>query len=246
MKLAVAQIALAGAVVIASGATTARALLPAGHLAAVNASGPANSPGTSSSSLTLTQTGSSTGSSKSVQVLGLTISASPTAAQNSNSNSNSSSGNVLTDSRNGLAILSGSGMVPGGPPVSGSVTLSIQGQASSVSLSESNLVSKTCAQNNLHCTGGTGTGNLAGDLALKVVDSTTAKTVYQGPLNGLGQPQPVQICGVGSGGSSKGASCATWANKESHTFTFTVTFPNGNANAYEGTSASVEFDWTRV
>lgn len=177
------------------------------------------------------------------QVLGLTLTASSSTNNPGNGNGNASgNGNVLTDSRNGLPIFQATNLRPGGTPVTGSVTLSVQGSPSIVSLSESHLVSKTCVLNGLHCPAGVGTGTLADYVILTITDTTTSKTIYNDVLSKLGTPKPLTVCGT----AAKGGSCPTWDNKEAHILTFTVTFPSGNVNPYQGTSTSVELDWTGV
>jgi hypothetical protein len=246
-------------VVAVIGGLTAWTMLPSHGptaLTPIGAPGVTTTVVTSATTTTAAASGLSAGAASSkvaisTQAVGLTVSPSVSSttgsniassnASNSNGNGNTGNGNTITDSKVGQPILQAPGLKPGGPPATGSVTLSIQGSASAVTLGESNLVSKTCAQNGLGCSSGTGTGNLAADLILTVIDTTTSRTVYQGAFNGLGQPQPIQVCG-----SSSKTGCPTWANKESHTLTFSVSFPNTNADLYEGTSTSVEFDWTKV
>jgi spore coat-associated protein N len=78
-------------------------------------------------------------------------------------------------------------------------------------------------------------GSLYGVLKLKIDDGTT--NVYNGNLKDF---------------ASK--TLGTFAPNESHTYTFTVTFPDGSTpggnttgdNAYQGSSTTVEFDWTAV
>lgn len=145
-------------------------------------------------------------------------------------------GNVFTagtlthsNSKSGAAILTASGMTPGGPSASGTVTIANTGSAAGTfSLSESNPT---------HTDGPNG-GNLLGDLNLTVTDvtdKTNQVQVWAGKLNGLSS-----------------ARLGTWAPSASHTYQFVVTFPDGGQpatattgdNAYQGSSASVEFDWS--
>jgi len=144
-------------------------------------------------------------------------------------------GNVFTagtltqsNSKLGAAILTAAGMKPGSS-TTGTVTLSNTGSASGTfSLAESNATN----------TAGPNGGNLLGDLNLTVTDVTNASSpvqVYTGKLSGL-----------------PSTSLGTWSPSASHTYQFVVTFPDGGQpasattgdNAYQGSSASVEFDWS--
>jgi hypothetical protein len=82
-------------------------------------------------------------------------------------------------------------------------------------------------------------GSLFDALSLKIDDGTN--TVYDGDLEDFpSSPTPLAL--------------ETFAPGESHTYTFTVTFPDGGTpesnstgdNAYQGSSTTVEFDWTAV
>jgi hypothetical protein len=182
-------------------------------------------------------------------VLGTVINAGAAPSSKGNGNGNGNGGNSITNSREGLFILQGAGLLPGNQ-VSGSITLSIQGQASSVSLTESSI---THGNNCTGCPSGFGTGDLSKYLRLTVVDTTTSTTIYNGvlaPSSGpLSPGSPVTVCGVGTAGGPKGGECPAWANKESHALTFTVAFPSSTPavdDLYQGTSASLQFNWTRA
>lgn len=144
-------------------------------------------------------------------------------------------GNVFTagsltqsNSKAGAAILTAAGMKPGAT-ATGTVTISNTGSASGAfSLAESNPS---------HTDGPNG-GNLLGNLNLTVTDVTNASTpvqVYTGKLSALSS-----------------TSLGTWSASASHTYQFVVTFPDGGQpasattgdNAYQGSAASVEFDWS--
>jgi hypothetical protein len=80
-----------------------------------------------------------------------------------------------------------------------------------------------------------GAGHLYNVLSLKIEDGATI--VYNGRLDAFSS-----------------ASLGTYAAGASHTYTFTVTFPNGGTpgsnttgdNIYQGSTTTVEFDWTAV
>jgi spore coat-associated protein N len=80
-----------------------------------------------------------------------------------------------------------------------------------------------------------GAGHLYNVLKLKVEDGATV--VYNGNLKDF-----------------TSAALGTWAPSASHTFNFTVTFPEGGTpgsnitgdNIYQGSTTTVEFDWTAV
>jgi spore coat-associated protein N len=82
---------------------------------------------------------------------------------------------------------------------------------------------------------GSNGGSLFNVLKLKIDDGAT--TVYNGNLKDF---------------TSK--LLGTYASNDTHTYTFTITFPDGGLpggnttgdNAYQGSSTTVEFDWTAV
>ena len=101
------------------------------------------------------------------------------------------------------------------------------------SLSTSNLVD----------TAGANGGKLSAVLTLKITDGTN--TVYTGPINAVGTVQlPNTFL----------PSVFPWPAAAAHTYTFTVTFPDGGTpatattgdNAYKGSSMTMQFDWTAV
>jgi hypothetical protein len=223
----------------------------ASHIAAVGKPAPSDPAATT---ITLTTGGrpasaGSSGSNIATQVLGLTIAAPATANSNASGNNGNGNGSTQTNSRDRTFILRGPQLAPGGH-VSGTVTISIQGQPSNVSLSEAHVVQTACGRN---CPSGVGTGQLGSKLVLTITDTTTnpATIIYLGPLTPSTGPlspnTPLAVCGVGSGGGKKSGTCPSWANREAHVFTFNAAFPStGNVNDYQGTSATLEFDWTTV
>ncbi|HXA29862.1 MAG TPA: hypothetical protein VN193_14070 [Candidatus Angelobacter sp.] len=135
---------------------------------------------------------------------------------------------LLSDSKPG-AILRASRMKPG-DVARGTVVLTANGNVY-VSLFESNLTHS----------GPAGSGNLAHRLALVITDQTMNLQLYSGVLDAV--PASISVCGSGP---PPHPGCQRWANNESHTFLFVVTFPNaGNNsdNAYQQTGASADFVW---
>jgi hypothetical protein len=129
------------------------------------------------------------------------------------------------------------------------VTLTVSGhKAGEVVMYTQHLVSTTCAENNLHCPAGTGTGALANKLNLTIFDTTTGLTLYSGLLSSLPMlPASLTICAEGST-SATGSGCKLrWNVNERHTLTFTVAFPpsGGTDNAFQGTGTSVQLVWGR-
>lgn len=132
-----------------------------------------------------------------------------------------------TNSKAGSAILTASLMKPG-DTASGTVTIANDGDlAGTFSLTTSNLAD----------TPGANGGNLSNVLQLQIVDQTTSTTIYSGAINAVGT--------VSAGSFGAGVS---------HTYEFTVTFPDGGTpgsdttgdNAYKSSSMSIEFDWNEV
>ena len=84
-------------------------------------------------------------------------------------------------------------------------------------------------------------GKLSDVLTVKIMDGST--TVYNGAIKSVGT---VALP------SAATPSTLPWAAGEAHTYTFTVTFPDGGTpgsattgdNAFKGSSMSIEFDWT--
>jgi len=116
-----------------------------------------------------------------------------------------------------------------GDTVQGTVTIANDGDlAGTFSLSTSNLSD----------TAGANGGKLSDVLKVKIVDQATpAVTIYDGLIKSVGT-----------------AAAGTFAAGASHTYQFTVTFPDAGTpgtattgdNAYKNSSMSIEFDWTQV
>ncbi|MEI6726403.1 MAG: hypothetical protein WCN81_09300 [Actinomycetes bacterium] len=145
-----------------------------------------------------------------------------------------SAGNLAqTNSKTGAAILTAALMKPG-DTATGTVTITNSGNIPGrFSLSTSNLVD----------TAGANGGKLSAVLTLKITDGTN--TVYTGPINAVGTVQlPNTFL----------PSVFPWPAAAAHTYTFTVTFPDGGTpgtattgdNAYKGSSMTMQFDWTAV
>jgi spore coat-associated protein N len=139
-----------------------------------------------------------------------------------------SAGNLHhSNSKDGSAVLTASKMKPL-DTAQGTVTIQNDGDiAGTFSLVTSNLTD----------TAGANGGKLSQVLRLQIVDQTSGTTIYNGALNAVGT-----------------LSCGTFAAGASHTYQFTVTFPDGGVpsgpsagdNAYKASSVSIEFDWTEV
>src|SRR5688500_1405939 len=130
---------------------------------------------------------------------------------------------TLANSKEGSAILSLGGMRPG-DSVTDTVTLANTGTIpGDLTLSSSNLVD----------TPGAGGGALSGELDLRVRDITNAGspvTVYDAKIGALG---PTALGALAAGAS--------------RVYEFRVSFPDagpGAENAYQGSSMSIQFDWT--
>ena len=133
-----------------------------------------------------------------------------------------------TNSKDGAAILTAAKMKPG-DTVQGTVTIANDGDlAGTFSLSTSNLSD----------TAGANGGKLSDVLKVKIVDQATpVVTIYDGLIKSVGT-----------------AAAGTFAAGASHTYQFTVTFPDAGTpgtattgdNAYKNSSMSIEFDWTQV
>ncbi len=137
----------------------------------------------------------------------------------------SSSGALkITNSREGQAILTAVPMVPGGT-ATGTVDLENSGdRAEELTLDAEEAVD----------TPGPGGGRLSERLLLDVEDVTVAdalKAVYSGGLTGFERTD-----------------LGTLAKGADRTYRFVVTFadggPNGADNAFQGSSASIGFEWT--
>ncbi|MGH9032927.1 MAG: PASTA domain-containing protein, partial [Acidimicrobiia bacterium] len=132
---------------------------------------------------------------------------------------------TLSNSKEGSAILALDGMRPG-DTVDGTLTIGNTGTVpGDLSLSTSNLVD----------TPGPGGGTLSDELDLVIADVTNAAspaTVYTGTIAAL---MPSAL--------------GTLAPGASRTYEFRVSFPDagpGAEDAYQGSSLSVQFDWTAI
>jgi hypothetical protein len=148
-------------------------------------------------------------------------------ASSANPTNTFSAGSLSIGNTSASAILSASDMKPGGS-TSGTVDIKNTGSGDgSFSLSESNVAD-------------VGTPSLSALLQLTVVDCgptasancATGSQVYSGALNALSS-----------------TSLGTYSKNDQRRYQFTVAFPSGTAahdNPYQGTSTSVEFDWSAV
>ena len=155
----------------------------------------------------------------------------------------------FTVSPTGAPAFTVTNMVPGDVRQISGITVQVTGTASSLTgIFESVPVNKTCAQDSLGCPAGVGIAtDFAHELQLTILDNTTGLTVYSGTLDGLSlsAASPQRICAIGS--TNTGAGCVqTWAAGELHSFTFTVSFPLGGGNTYQGTGTSLTFTWGRT
>jgi hypothetical protein len=130
---------------------------------------------------------------------------------------------TLTLSGSNGAILSADKMVPGDSKT-GSVTISNTGDVSGKFTLSSSITADTPGPQ-----AGTPPALLSDVLQLTVKEGAT--TIYSGLLKGM----PQQALG-------------TWAASSSHTYDFTVTFPEGGPsdNKYQGASTTVKFTWDAV
>jgi len=152
--------------------------------------------------------------------------------------SSANAGNVIAtgsltvdNSKNGAAVLTASGLVPGDSS-NGTVQISNTGSSSGTF---------TLATANLKDTPGTPGGPpLSGKVDLLIEDTTVAgtpKQIYTGKLNAV---PTIQL--------------GKWNAGESHTYKFTITFPDTGTpsspttgdNAYKNASTSVDFVWNAV
>lgn len=136
---------------------------------------------------------------------------------------------ILThsNSKSGTAILTASLMKPGDSS-QGSVTIKNTGNLEGTfSLTTSNLTD----------TPGANGGNLSEVLQLTIVDTTTSQTLYSGPIDSVGT-----------------VDAGNYEPDDEHTYQFTVTFPDSGLpgtpttgdNLYQGSSMSIDFNWTAV
>jgi len=146
--------------------------------------------------------------------------------------SSANPGNTITagalshsNSKDGAAILTASGMVPG-ETETGRVTIENTGDVSGkFRLSTSNLSD----------TPGPNGGKLSEVLRLKIVDRTRSlRTIYNGPYDAM-----------------PSIDLGAWEKDEQHTYEFRVTFPEGGVppsattgdNAYKGSATKIQFNW---
>jgi hypothetical protein len=138
----------------------------------------------------------------------------------------------------GSPSFSVSGMVPGDSTNDSANPVTVKNTGTiplSISVYAENLLDKNCTTNGLGCPAGVGNGAISSALLLTVKDLTTNTTVYSGSLAAFNtSASPLAVPGTGG---------PTWAPGESHQFVFTVSFPIGSQNAYQGTSASLDFVW---
>ncbi|WP_205696921.1 TasA family protein [Conexibacter sp. SYSU D00693] len=134
-------------------------------------------------------------------------------SQTANPTNTFTSGTLLqSNSKNGVAIVTGANMKPGDVKT-GEVTIKNTGTlAGDFKLSETNATN----------------GFTAGSLNVKVEDvsTSTATTVYNGDLGGLGAK-----------------TLGSFAPNEAHTYRFTVTLAQAAPNADQGKSATADFVW---
>jgi spore coat-associated protein N len=132
-----------------------------------------------------------------------------------------------TNGKDGAAILTATKMKPG-DSVSGAVTIANDGDLAGVfSLATSNMTD----------TAGANGGKLSDVLKVKIVDQTTSATLYDGTIKSVGT-----------------IAAGTFPAAATHTYQFTVSFPEGGTpanntsgdNAYKGSSMSIQFDWSEV
>lgn len=123
------------------------------------------------------------------------------------------------------AILTATGMKPGGPPVTGTVTITNTGTlAGTYSLQALNE---------------TGSATLCSHLDLTVTDDATptANTIYSGTVGGMAGAGSIALTPDNPFAASTGA----------HTFTFSVQLDaTTSTTADEGLTCSVDFQWTAV
>jgi hypothetical protein len=143
-----------------------------------------------------------------------------TASSSASGNGSASTNPVqISDSREGVAILTASNMKPGSS-TTGTVTITNSSTVDEdVSLAKSNL-SDT----------GPAASKLSSILDLRIEDVTapsSPSTVYSGKL-----------------GSMPALALGTYAKRTGRSYRFTVTYPASAGSAYQGTSTSVDYVWT--
>jgi spore coat-associated protein N len=131
----------------------------------------------------------------------------------------------ILNSKEGLAVLTASGMKPG-DSANGTVDVKNTGSLSGAfSLSRSNIVDSD------------GANPLSAKLNLVVKDCGDFSSGT--PTCDAGDPQKYSGTIAAMGSTALG----TFAASEKHRYEFAVTFDSGAGNAYQGDNSSVQFDW---
>ena len=102
---------------------------------------------------------------------------------------------------------------------------------------------------------GTGSGDLSGELTLKITEVSYTPSGGSAVADGVvlynssfsGVPGSVALCGTGG---YSGGVCTTghtqWPAGEAHLFKFEWTLPGSADNTYQGTSANLDATWTAI
>jgi spore coat-associated protein N len=131
----------------------------------------------------------------------------------------------ILNSKEGLAVLTASGMKPG-DSATGTVDVKNTGSLSGAfSLSRSNIVDSD------------GANPLSAKLNLVVKDCGDFSSGT--PTCDAGDPQKYS----GTIAAMTSTALGTFAANEEHRYQFAVTFDSGAGNAYQGDNSSVQFDW---
>jgi hypothetical protein len=158
-------------------------------------------------------------------------------ASSSNPGNSFHASNLDVTGDNGTVITTPSpGMHPG-DNVSGSLTITNDGDlpASAMTLSSA-LVGDTAGPNG---------GHLASVLTATITDTTTGTQVYSGPATPMtGEP-------IALPGGTSGAPTTAWAAGEAHAYSIQLRFPNGGTpanntsgdNQYQLSTASIQYTW---
>lgn len=156
-----------------------------------------------------------------------------------NANNEVSSGTLSQTNSGNEAILTALDMLPG-ETRTGTVTIKNTGTTTGIfTLSDSNLVD----------TPGPHGGQLSAVLDLTVRDDTRNVQLYTGKFNAFpSPPDDIPLPGTGTGPPTN------WQPDEQHTFTFSVTFPEGGQpsspttgdNAYQGSKVTVTYNWDAI
>jgi spore coat-associated protein N len=132
----------------------------------------------------------------------------------------------ILNSKEGLAVLTASGMKPGDPATTGTVDVRNSGSLSGAfSLSRSNIVDSD------------GLNPLSAKLNLVVKDCGDFSLGT--PTCDAGDPQKYSGTIAAMGTTALG----TFAANEKHRYEFAVTFDSSADDAYQGDNSSVKFDW---